>query len=222
MSTGKRPSADRFTELHPLSLALITMDVQNDIVNPDGALAIREGSAVVPRLAELVRAARAGQRPIFHIVRLYLPDGSNAELCRRTAIAGGERLCIPGSDGAELVASLKPEGAPGLDGTHLLRGEAQQLGPQEWAVYKPRWSAFFGTPLVTLLRERGIDSLLIAGYSFPRCVLSTIWGASENDFRIGLVIDATSEVSEPEVADLRGIGVQMVTSAQAVGLLAQR
>jgi nicotinamidase-related amidase len=119
-----------------------------------------------------------------------------------------------------LVDGLKPPGASRLAGERLLRGETQELGPREWAIYKPRWSSFFNTRLAALLQEQGIDSVLICGFSFPRCVLGTVLGASMNDFRIGLVADATSEVSEPEAGNLRGIGVQMLTTAQAVSLLA--
>jgi len=49
--------------------------------------------------------------------------------------------------------------------------------------------------------------------------MSTVFGASEQDFRVGLVTDATSEVAEPEVGYMRGFGVQMFTTAEAVMLL---
>jgi nicotinamidase-related amidase len=214
-------AADRFTELHPESLALLTVDSQNDFARADGALAVRGSGEVVPRLLELARAARTGRRPIYHIVRLYLADGSNADVCRRAAVLAGERALVPGSKGAELVDGLPPQGAARLDCDRLLRGDAQELGSREWAIYKSRWSGFFNTRLATLLRDGGIDSVLICGFSFPRCVLSTVLGASENDFRIGLVVDATSEVGDQEAGHLRGIGVRMLTTNEAVALLAK-
>jgi nicotinamidase-related amidase len=218
MPTGPAQFTDSFTELHPDALALLTVDAQNDFAGPTAGYHISDTAAVVARLLELVRAARAAGRPIYHIVRIYLADGSNAELSRRAAPRSGHRGLLPGSDGAELVAGLAPPTADRLDSDRLLRGEPQQLGEREWALYKPRWGAFTNTPLADLLRVQGIDSVLISGFSFPRCVLGTIFGASERDFRVGLVTDATSEVSEPEVGQMRGIGVQMMTTAQAQAL----
>jgi nicotinamidase-related amidase len=61
---------DRFTELHPQSLALLTVDAQNDFAWPTSRLGVRGGGEVVPRLAELAKAARLGGRVIYHIVRV--------------------------------------------------------------------------------------------------------------------------------------------------------
>jgi nicotinamidase-related amidase len=209
---------DAFTEVHPRSLALLTIDAQNDFAGPSAALPIPGAAAVVARLVELVQRARASGRPIYHVVRLYLADGSNADLCRRAAQLAGPKALLPGSEGAELVARLAPSKAGRLDADRLLRGETQQLGSQEWALYKPRWGAFTHTRLAELLRDQGIDSVLISGFTFPRCVMGTIFGASERDFRIGLVTDATSEVAEPEVGYLSRAGVHLMTVDQAAGL----
>ena len=38
----------------------------------------------------------------------------------------------------------------------LLAGGVQALGPSESAIYKPRWGAFYETPLEEHLRERGL------------------------------------------------------------------
>src|SRR5262249_8111872 len=120
---------------------------------------------------------------------------------------------------SESVGVLKPPGAGRLDAERLLRGELQPLGEKEWVCYKPRWGAFHGTRIADYLRERRIDSLIVCGLSFPRGVLSTVFGASKHDFRVGLVTDGTSEVSEPEAGYMRGMGVQMLTTQGAVQLL---
>ena len=53
--------------------------------------------------------------PIVHLVRLYRPDGSNADACRRLAIEEGLRVLMPGSCGAELVPEINPAPATRLD-----------------------------------------------------------------------------------------------------------
>jgi hypothetical protein len=62
------------------------------------SLARRE---VLPAVCRLVRAYRAAFRPIVHVVRLYLPDGSKAELCRRALVAGGAARALPGGVGSQ-------------------------------------------------------------------------------------------------------------------------
>lgn len=58
-------------------------------------------------------------------------------------------------------------------------------------MYKPRWGAFFETPLAGHLEQFGVDSLVVCGCN-PNCPRTTVYEASEGDFRLGLVSDATS------------------------------
>jgi hypothetical protein len=51
-------------------------------------------------MTRLVDAFRKQARPIVHVVRPYLRDGSNADLCRRNALANGAEMLIVGTDGA--------------------------------------------------------------------------------------------------------------------------
>src|SRR3546814_4308230 len=57
---------------------------------------------------EAARALFVGQRAsIYHSVRLYKPDGSNVDACRRQAVEEGLRILMPGTLGAELIEDLK-------------------------------------------------------------------------------------------------------------------
>jgi nicotinamidase-related amidase len=53
-------------------------------------------------------------------------------------------------------------------------------------------SAFIGTGLETHLRERGIDTLVIAGFTTDHCVSSTVRMADNLGFRVTVVSDATA------------------------------
>src|SRR5207245_2258715 len=95
MSTHTTPHLD--------SAALITIDVQADVL--DGQpLEIAGSSAALPAMRRLVEAFREHAAPIVHVVRLYRPDGSNVDLCRREAVAGGWRALAPASAGAAPAA----------------------------------------------------------------------------------------------------------------------
>lgn len=194
--------------------ALITIDVQNDFTLPGAPMAIPGTYERIGLMRELLLAFRAARRPIVHIVRLYLPDGSNVDLCRREEVRQGLALVNPDTPGAELVSALKPRPDIQLDAARLLAGEFQPIGPEEWILYKPRWDAFYRTPLEAHLRRLGVDTLVFCGCNFPNCPRSSIYGASNRDFRLVLATDAVSGLYERGLEELRGIGVTLMTTRE--------
>lgn len=211
-----------YTEPHADRSALLTIDVQRDFTL-EGAPAEIPGTAdAVPRMTKLVDAFRDADRPIVHVVRLYEESGDNVDACRRAAIEAGDSIVAPGSDGAEIVDDLTPRDAeirdpnPLLDADALLDGDVQELGPDEYAMYKPRWSAFYETPLETFLRAREVDTVVVCGCNFPNCPRTTVYEASARDFRIVFVADATSGTYERGIAELEGIGVAVGDAAATV------
>ena len=195
------------------AIALITIDMQNDFL--DGQPAEIPGtSQALSQMRKLVEAFRRARLPVIHMVRLYKADGSNAELCRRASIGQGATLVCPGTSGAELAQPLLPASESKLDGELLLSGAIQSLGPGESAIYKPRWGAFFGTPLEKHLSGLGVTSLAFAGCNFPNCPRTSIYEASERDFRIVLVEDAVSGLYDRGREEMKNIGVVLLKSDQ--------
>ena len=200
-------------------VALLTIDVQCDFTLPGAPLEIPGTVEVLANIQPLVQLFRERSRPIVHVIRLYLADGSNADLCRRRSIESGKRAIVPGSEGAELVAELKPAPDTKLDSERLLAGALQSIGPEEWVIYKPRWGAFFHTLLEQHLRGLGINTIVVCGCNFPNCPRTTIYEASERDFRIVLARDAVSQVYDRGLEELRNIGVSLLTSNEICQLL---
>jgi nicotinamidase-related amidase len=198
------------------SMALITIDMQNDFLKGQ-PFEIPGTSEILPQMRKLAETFRRSSLPVIHIVRLYRRDGSNADLCRRSAVEQGATLVCPGTSGAELAPPLLPAQESKLDAELLLSGAVQPLGQNEWAIYKPRWGAFFGTSLEQHLRRLGITSLAFAGCNFPNCPRTSIYEASERDFRIVLVEDAISGLYNRGRDEMKNIGVVVMTT----NLLAQ-
>jgi nicotinamidase-related amidase len=195
--------------------ALITVDTQCDVL--DGQpYEIRGTSAILPAMKRLLEAFRCAQAPIVHIVRLYRPDGSNVDLCRRGLVEAGEAILAPGSMGSELAPGLLHDPVMQLDCELLLAGEIQQVGDGEVVIYKPRWGAFFQTPLESHLRALGVSTVVFCGCNFPNCPRASIYEASERDFRAVLARDAVSGLYERGERELAAIGVHLMT-ARAVG-----
>jgi len=181
--------------------------MQRDFALSSSAAHIPGTLEAAGRIGALVKAFRSANRPIVHMVRLYFPDGSNADLPRRPYLQAGNQLVCPGTPGAELLDELKPEPSVALDADLLLSGEPQQVGSREWLMYKPRWGAFYRTALEGHLRALGVDTVVVCGCNFPNCPRTTIYEASERDFHIVFVRDATSGVYARGLDELKSLGV---------------
>ncbi|MEU8616068.1 isochorismatase family protein, partial [Actinoplanes sp. NPDC048791] len=111
---------------------------------------------------------------------------------------------------------LLPGEGPDLDDKLLLDGRPQELGPDEYALFKPRWGAFYRTALDELLRERGVDTVVFAGCNLPNCPRASMIEASERDYRVVLATDAISQATEQSFRELAGIGVVLAATADIV------
>jgi nicotinamidase-related amidase len=196
--------------------ALIIIDIQRDFTL-SGAPAQIEGTLLVTEsIQRLVRYYRDKGKPIVHVIRLYQADGSNVDLCRKKDIQNGKQVVIVGSDGAEIIDELKPSTSIRLESTLLLSGKLQQIGQSEWIMYKSRWGAFYKTGLESHLHSLGIDTIVVCGCNFPNCPRTTIYEASERDFRIVFVKDATSLVYDKGLQELENIGISVMDTDECL------
>ncbi len=207
---------DDYTNPHWSRSVLLTIDVQRDFAVPGAQAFISGTPEIVPALQHLLKAYRQADLPIIHVIRLYLPDGSNVDLCRRERIEGGARVVVPGTEGSNIVKELLPSPDILLNSETLLRGDLQRIAHHEWVIYKSRWGAFYRTGLEEHLLELGVDTIVFSGCNFPNCPRMSIYEASERDFRVVLVMDAVSGVYDRGLEELRGIGVSIMTVAQCI------
>jgi nicotinamidase-related amidase len=200
-------------------IALITIDAQRDFVMPNSPASVGGAVATVPAMRRLVDAFRDAGAPVVHAVRLYRCNGSNVDLCHRAAIEAGQRIVMPGTSGAELIDELKPSLGQRLEPELLLDGKLQEIGHREWLCYKPRLSAFFQTPLEDHLKSLGITTIVLCGTDFPTSPRSTVYAASNRDFRIVLATDAISGATDAGLDELAQIGVYLMGSEQLLNWL---
>jgi nicotinamidase-related amidase len=209
---------DEFTSPEFEHAAFVTIDTQNDVL--DGQpFAIPGTSDVLPDISRLARAHREAGRPVVHVVRLYRSDGSNADLCRRTMLRSGFSALRPGSPGAQLAPGLLPDARTPLNPELLLGGGIQRVGDHDFVIYKPRWGAFFRTPLEEHLRALQITTVVFAGCNFPNCPRTSIYEASERDFRIVVAGDAISGMTADGRNELANIGVVVLPTADIVAAM---
>ena len=164
--------------------ALIIIDMQRDFLEPGGfgetlGNDVSLLKAAVPPLKAVLAAARKAGMLIIHTREGHRPDLSDAP---RHKVERGE-------------PSLRI-GAPGPMGRILVRGEPghdiiPELYPVEGepVIDKPGKGAFYQTDLDLMLRNRGIDTLLVAGVTTEVCVNTTVREANDRGFRCIVLSD---------------------------------
>lgn len=159
--------------------ALLVIDVQNYMVGPPPGSAVTDypsacgeaGRAAISRLAAFLPACHELAVPVFYTRFELRRDGSDAGVyIRKRRLLTTEGWCLEGSEGAQLVTSTGP-------------------GPQDVVLVKKKPSAFHGTPLLAMLIDRGVDTVLVTGGSTSNCVRATAVDAASYNFRTVVVED---------------------------------
>ncbi|MBN1332890.1 MAG: cysteine hydrolase, partial [Synergistales bacterium] len=150
-----------YTLPDPAHSVLLTIDVQREFLR-EGSTGRDEKLEVIPCIKGITGLFRSKGLPIIHVVRIYLHDGSNADICRREEIEGGLAMLRPRSEEVQIVKDILPDPDVLLDESTLLHGDIQTIGPAEFILYKPRFGAFYRTPLEEFIRkDLGLESLVI-------------------------------------------------------------
>ena len=122
--------------------------------------------AAIDQMVRLLHAARAARIPIFFTRYVVDPVNDDVGMFHRKIGAGigrGEHLYFAGTHGAEIVADLKPL-------------------PNEIVIDKKKFSAFLGTPLLSLLIDRRVDTLIIVGGSTSNCIRAAALDSTQYNF----------------------------------------
>ena len=157
--------AERDYLLPLANCALLVIDMQRGFLEADDAAPLR---AIVPQVSAVLAAARAAGLLVLHSREGYAADGSDVTEAKRLMGYVGE---------------------PGPGGPHLIRGTPShdfatgfEPLPSEPVIDKAGFSAFYGTELEALLRERDISHLVLMGVTTQCCVHSTLRDAVERGF----------------------------------------
>ena len=164
--------------------ALLIIDMQRDFLEPGGFGAAlgndvsRLRAAVAPSRAVLAAARRAGML-VIHTREGHRPDLSDAPPLKVDRGDPALRIGAPGPMGRILV-----RGEPGHDiipELYPIRGEP--------VIDKPGKGAFYQTDLELMLRNQGIETLLVCGVTTEVCVNTTVREANDRGFRCIVLSD---------------------------------
>lgn len=97
-------------------------------------------------------------------------------------------------DGYRGPTKPKAPEATGREGANVVDDRLNR-GPEEPLIDKPRASGFFDTHLAAMLREWGIDTLLVTGLTTSGCVRASVVDAHSNNFNTIVPAECTADRS---------------------------
>ena len=165
-------------------MALIVVDVQNDFADPQGSLFVRGGAEVAERCSVEARAAVVGGAFVA-----YTQDWHPASTPHFAKDGGIWPVhCVAGTWGADFH--------PGLDvlGPVVRKGANGEDGYSGFTMRDPITGTTISTELEGLLRERGIERVLVCGLATDYCVNATALDARRLGFLTEVLDDAIAAV----------------------------
>ena len=183
----ERPQAARKQQIRP---CLLVIDIQNDFIHPEGVQTNRgvhkfteaERQEIIGNNLRLLNLMRRKGFPIVYVKSLRgkdrLIDTASAKMGLRKK---GMEYRTDGTWGAEIVAELTPQ-------------------PSDYIVGKRGHSAFGTTHLHRMLRNLGVNFVIVTGGSVVGCVADSTREGAGLGYRMALVADATYPPDKRELA----------------------
>lgn len=184
--TRRAGRAHPFDVMEPAKTALIVIDMQNYFMKPGFLGEVPMARQIVPNVNRLASALRARGA---HVV--WVKNATNDT--RESWSVMHDCLVTPQNrDLRYATMDLAHEG-------HALWAELEAR-PEDGHIVKKRFSAFIegSSDIVTYLRQRGIDTLLIGGTATNICCESSARDAMMLNFKVTMVSDALATYSDAE------------------------
>jgi ureidoacrylate peracid hydrolase len=184
------PARPEALSVNPAQTAVVVIDMQNAYASPGGYVDLAgfdiTGSAgVIGRIATVLDVARGAGMPV-----IFLQNGWDADYVE----AGTPTSPNYHKSNALKTMRKKPE----LSGQLLARGgwdyelvDALAPKPGDIRVHKTRYSAFYNSQLDSILRARGITTLVFVGIASNVCVESTLRDGFHLEYFCLMLEDAT-------------------------------
>ncbi|MFD7432127.1 isochorismatase family protein [Streptomyces sp. NPDC059818] len=186
--------------------ALLLVDAVRAYADPGSRLWLETGRAALAAMAALASAARSAGAPVVFTAVHYEGDpATDAPHFHRK---------VPGLDAFRA-------GNPHAEFTPVCRPEEGDL-----VVRKHYPSAFFGTGLDRMLAERGVDTVVVGGFSTSGCVRASTLDALQYGFRPQVVREAAADRDqgphEANLFDLDSKYADVITLDDALNRLTAR
>ncbi len=167
--------------------ALIVVDMQNDFADPAGSLRVAGGDAVIPTVNREIEMAR-DNGAIVVATQDWHPE-STPHFARDGGVWPVH--CVAGTWGAELHPALAlPDDAP-----RIRKGANGEDGYSGFTMRDPVTGETIATGLEALLRDAGVERVVVVGLATDYCVRATALDAVRLGFETHVLTDAIAAVN---------------------------
>lgn len=181
---ARRGRLHLFDSLDPKRSALLVIDMQNAFVAPGAPIEVPAARGIVAPINQLAAKLRRRGVTIVWVAHENRADGRDWAGFFDAFVAPGRR--------AEAATALAA-------GSRLQQLWPElEVAPSDLRVAKNRYSALITGSLEKTLKDKGIDTLLLAGTKTNVCVECTARDAMMLDFKVVLVSDCTAALSDDE------------------------
>lgn len=179
--------------------ALVVVDMQNDFGHPDGSLFVTDGDTIVDAVnAHIEQVASVGGTVVltqdWHPASTphFIDDGGVWPV-----------HCVAGTWGAELVDGLDPNNRASAV---IRKGTNGEDGYSAFSMREPGGDVDISTGLAGLLRDRGVDHVVVVGIATDVCVSATALSAAAAGFTTTVLWKATKPVYADDDTRTRVLG----------------
>lgn len=184
-----------------MKTALILVDVINDFFHPQGKNFMPEYEPTLTNILLILRTAREQGSVIVHAMEGHHPAARQVDFEWKKL----PPHCFLGDFDAEAVAGVN------IQTSH------------EYVVRKRRFSAFFETDLNLLLREAGVERIIIVGVKTNVCVRATTQDGFAYGYRVVLPSEAVNSnyhhLHDASLEDIRRYMGEVVPLNNALAML---
>lgn len=186
--------------------ALVIIDLQNDFASPEGSLFVAGAERVVEEVNRQIALARAAGGHVLYTQDWHPPQTPHFQP------QGGiwPVHCVAESWGAEFHPALT------AGGEIVRKGAGTEDGYSGFTVRDHESGEQSATLLEGLLRERGVERVIVVGLATDYCVKATALDASGKGFETIVLLDAVAGVelapgdTERAQDELRAAGVALL------------
>lgn len=152
-----------------LKPAVIVIDMLEEFVH--GRLRSPEAEEIIPVIRRIIDKAREKNVPVIYVADSHFPVDHELRVWGPHALKD--------SGGARIIDELAP-------------------GDRDYVLYKRSYSGFRDTGLDMLLRDLGIDTVILTGIHTHICVLHTAWDAFYHGYHVVIPRDAVAAFSRED------------------------
>ena len=184
--------------------ALLIVDMNKAFVGKGAPLEVPKAIDNVPRIKKLLETCRELDIPVIHVSHVFRKDGRDRGYMYDFWPVLQEGVLEEGAEGTEIYPDIAP-----IDGESI--------------IHKRRYSAWFGTDLDIIVRNLGVDTLIICGTTTDRCTGLSAYEAFMRDLKVIFPEDANAtfqdEVHDGMIISLDMGGAMIVKTDDLVATL---